>query len=263
MGEGKTEAALCLADHWTEGAGLRGFYFALPTQATSNQMFTRIRDFLESSCREDPVQLQLLHGHASLSAEFEVLRQNGDRLFSPQYPGVEGGSDHLGVTAAEWFTYRKRGLLAAFGVGTIDQALLAGLRTRHVFVRLFGLSGKTVIIDEVHAYDTYMTTLLERVLEWLAALGSPVVLLSATLPRDRKAELISAYRKGLGQEAPPEPDEAEYPRISWGIGELRVRLPDRGGIPAKREGHLPGDDQWPIAIGFPGRGAIPTGRSSG
>ena len=218
MGEGKTEAALCLADHWTEGAGLRGFYFALPTQATSNQMFTRIRDFLESSCREDPVQLQLLHGHASLSAEFEVLRQNGDRLFSPQYPGVEGGSDHLGVTAAEWFTYRKRGLLAAFGVGTIDQALLAGLRTRHVFVRLFGLSGKTVIIDEVHAYDTYMTTLLERVLEWLAALGSPVVLLSATLPRDRRAELISAYRKGLGQEAPPEPDEAEYPRISWASG---------------------------------------------
>ena len=217
MGEGKTEAALCLADHWTECAGLRGFYFALPTQATSNQMFTRIRNFLETSYREDPVQLQLLHGHASLSAEFEVLRRNGDRLFSPQYPGVEAGSDHLGVTAAEWFTYRKRGLLAAFGVGTIDQALLAGLRTRHVFVRLFGLSGKTVIIDEVHAYDTYMTTLLERVLEWLAALGSPVVLLSATLPRDRRAALINAYQKGLGHEVTGEYD-AEYPRISWASG---------------------------------------------
>ena len=217
MGEGKTEAALCLADHWTEGAGLRGFYFALPTQATSNQMFTRIRDFLESSYPEDPVQLQLLHGHASLSAEFEVLRRNGDLLFSPQYTGVEGRSDHLGVTAAEWFTYRKRGLLAAFGVGTIDQVLLAGLRTRHVFVRLFGLSGKTVIIDEVHAYDTYMTTLLERVLEWLAALGSPVVLLSATLPRNRRAALISAYHKGLGQEVTGE-DDAEYPRISWALG---------------------------------------------
>ena len=221
MGEGKTEAALCLADRWTEVAGLRGFYFALPTQATSNQMFTRIREFLGSSYRGDPVQLQLLHGHASLSAEFEVLRRNGDSLFSPQYRGVEGWSDHLGVTAAEWFTYRKRGLLAPFGVGTIDQALLAGLRTRHVFVRLFGLSGKTVIIDEVHAYDTYMTTLLERVLEWLAALGSPVVILSATLPRGRRSELISAYQRGLGSEAPRGPAEVEYPRISWAAGGSR------------------------------------------
>ena len=51
MGEGKTEAALCLADHWGEGTGLRGFYFALPTQATSNQMFGRVRDFLETSYR--------------------------------------------------------------------------------------------------------------------------------------------------------------------------------------------------------------------
>ncbi len=218
MGEGKTEAALCLADHWGEGTGLRGFYFALPTQATSNQMFGRVRDFLETSYRGDQVQLQLLHGHASLSAEFEVMRRNGDRAFSPKYQGVEAGSDRLGVTAAEWFTYRKRGLLAAFGVGTIDQALLAGLRTRHVFVRLFGLSGKTVIIDEVHAYDTYMTTLLERLLGWLAALGSPVVLLSATLPRSRRAALISAYQKGLGEEVPPDTEDAEYPRISWAGG---------------------------------------------
>ena len=109
-------------------------------------------------------------------------------------------------------------VLAAFGVGTIDQALLAGLRTRHVFVRLFGLSGKTVIIDEVHAYDTYMTTLLERLLGWLAALGSPVVLLSATLPRSRRAALISAYQKGLGEEVPPDTEDAEYPRISWAGG---------------------------------------------
>ena len=59
---------------------------------------------------------------------------------------------------------------------------MAVLQTKHVFVRLFGLAHKTIIIDEVHAYDAYMSTLLERLLEWLAALGSPVILLSATLP---------------------------------------------------------------------------------
>ena len=251
MGEGKTEAALQLAGHWIEDAGLRGFYFALPTQATSNQMFSRVRDFLGNSHPGDTVQLQLLHGHASLSAEFEVLRRNGERIFSPQYPGVEVDSSRLGVAAAEWFTYRKRGLLAAFGVGTIDQALLTGLRTRHVFVRLFGLSGKAVVIDEVHAYDTYMTTLLERLLEWLAALGSPVVLLSATLPRGRKSALLSAYQRGLGQDTPPTaPEEARYPRISWALGnskaisqsvrvsrrsEKAIRMETIGSSPASQE----------------------------
>ena len=248
-GEGKTEAAMYLADHWAECTGRRGCYFALPTQATSNQMFGRVRDFLHARYPGDPVHLQLLHGHAALSAEFEVLRENGDRLFAPQYAGVEPGGDQLGVIAAEWFTYRKRGLLAPFGVGTIDQALLAALQTRHVFVRLFGLSGKTIVIDEVHAYDAYMTTLLERLLEWLAALGSSVVLLSATLPNSRRAALMSAYRRGLGQEDPCQPEGAEYPRISWASGssgpaaqsvrvsprsEKRIRL-DRidGSLPAR------------------------------
>ena len=39
MGEGKTEAAMYLADRWTVALGQRGCYFALPTMATSNQMF--------------------------------------------------------------------------------------------------------------------------------------------------------------------------------------------------------------------------------
>ena len=217
-GEGKTEAAMYLADHWAECTGRLGCYFALPTQATSNQMFGRVRDFLKARYPGDPVQLQLLHGHAALSAEFEVLRANGNRLFAPQYAGVESEGSQLGVIAAEWFTYRKRGLLAPFGVGTIDQALLAALQTRHVFVRQFGLSGKTIVIDEAHAYDAYMTLLLERLLEWLAALGSSVVVLSATLPNSRRVALMSAYRSGLGQKDPCQPAGAAYPRISWASG---------------------------------------------
>jgi CRISPR-associated endonuclease/helicase Cas3 len=45
MGEGKTEAALYLADVWGVRPGPRGCYIALPTQATSNQMFTRVHSF--------------------------------------------------------------------------------------------------------------------------------------------------------------------------------------------------------------------------
>ena len=46
-----------------------------------------------------------------------------------------------------------------------------------------------------------MSALLERLLEWLAALGSPVILLSATLPKERRNKLIEAYQKGLPKEA--------------------------------------------------------------
>ena len=98
--------------------------------------------------------------------------------------GIYDDSDPLArVVASEWFTQRKRGLLSPFGVGTIDQVLLAGMRAKHVFVRLFGLAGKVVIIDEAHAYDTYMSKVLDRTIEWLGALGASVVVLSATLCR--------------------------------------------------------------------------------
>jgi CRISPR-associated endonuclease/helicase Cas3 len=236
MGEGKTEAALYLADHWGVAPGPRGCYVALPTQATSNQMFTRVRDFLAARYPADNVHLQLLHGHAALSSEFRLLRESGDKVFNLESVcGEEGcGAQGASVVAAEWFTHRKRGLLAPFGVGTVDQALLAVLQTRHVFVRLFGLSHKVVIVDEVHAYDAYMSKLLERLLEWLAALGSPVALLSATLPNEKRTALLKAYLRGLNRELSAEEElqlNAGYPRLSWASanqhGAQTVEVSDR------------------------------------
>ncbi len=213
MGEGKTEAAMFLADTFNAVLGQRGIYFALPTQATSNQMFGRVKNFLLERFDEKLINLQLQHGHSSLSAEFDTLKDNF-RNIQDVYEECSGGDCVPHVVAAEWFTYRKRGLLAPFGVGTIDQALMAVLQTKHVFVRLFGLAHKTIIIDEVHAYDAYMSTLLERLLEWLAALGSPVILLSATLPIERRNKLIEAYQRGLGV-GTNVIETADYPRISY------------------------------------------------
>ena len=220
MGQGKTEAAMYLADHWGVMTGRHGCYFALPTQATSNQMFSRVRRFLEQRYRGPSVDLQLLHGHAALSAEFDLLRQRGsiakvNEVYDETTANVAEGS----VQAAEWFTHRKRGLLAPFGVGTVDQALLAVLQTRHVFVRLFGLAHKTLIVDEVHAYDAYMGTLLERLLAWLAAMDTSVVLLSATLPRTKRHSLCKAYGRSGAAESD---NEASCPRIAWVAGDLRI-----------------------------------------
>lgn len=222
MGEGKTEAAMYLADHFNSALGQRGMYFGLPTQATSNQMFGRVKQFLTKRFAKGNIQLQLQHGHSSLSAEFGILKNNFHNL-QGIYEDCEDGNCVPNVVAAEWFTYRKRGLLAPFGVGTIDQALMAVLQTKHVFVRLFGLAHKTIIIDEVHAYDAYMSTLLERLLEWLGALESPVILLSATLPKRRRIALLNAYLRGTGF-SESESDgrafqgEDRYPRISYASG---------------------------------------------
>lgn len=258
MGEGKTEAALYLADYWGALLGQRGMYLALPTMATSNQMFTRVAAFLAGRYPAGRVNLQLLHGHAALSAEFEELRRNGLRIFDLQDVSGPAGSDGApaSVVAAEWFTARKRGLLAPFGVGTVDQALLTVLQVRHGFVRLYGLSGKTVVIDEVHAYDTYMTTLLERLLAWLGALGTPVVLLSATLPRARAEQLLRAYADGAGWELPALPASTRYPRLAWttagGSGTQGITaspLATRRLRVAWINGALPGGDGAPFPLG--------------
>ena len=96
--------------------------------------------------------------------------------------------------ADAWFAEdKKQGMLAPYAVGTIDQALLSVLQTKHGFLRLFGLAGKTVVLDEVHAYDAYISVLMVHLLKWLAALGCPVVLLSATLPKAKRGELLEAY----------------------------------------------------------------------
>ena len=77
---------------------------------------------------------------------------------------------------------RKKALLAHIGVGTIDQALLGILAAKHQSLRLWGLLGKVLIADEVHACDAYVMGLLKTLLKTHAAFGGSAILLSATLP---------------------------------------------------------------------------------
>jgi CRISPR-associated endonuclease/helicase Cas3 len=198
MGEGKTEAALYAHLELQRRLGHRGLYIALPTKATGNAMFRRVLKFLRNQECNRPLDLQLLHGGALLNDEYQQLKPGGI------FDATTGGE----VRAGEWFTHKKRALLSEYGVGTVDQALLTILPVRHQFVRLWGLANRVVVFDEVHAYDAYTGTLLLHLLRWLLALGSSVVLLSATLPpqiRRQLAELTGAK--------PPE-QEKVYPRLS-------------------------------------------------
>lgn len=214
-GAGKTEASQLCLDLAINAAGARGGYVALPTRATSDQAFRRLRQFLEHAYSDQLVDLQLVHGGAQLSVDYEQLRARGHNAVEPVGVHDADGSTQLGgVQAGAWFSHRKRGLLSTFAVGTIDQALLAVLQARHFFVRLWGLADKAVILDEVHAYDAYMSELMDRLIEWLAALDTTVIVLSATLPAHRRAALVNAYRAGRGSGEIEPPNAPAYPRLT-------------------------------------------------
>ncbi|MDB9524384.1 CRISPR-associated helicase Cas3' [Oscillatoria sp. CS-180] len=206
MGEGKTEAALYLADYLQHQTSAGGFYIGLPTQATSNAMFQRVQDFLGKRYKQEVINLTLSHSAAALKEDYQQTICRLEQVYDSESK----------VVASEWHTARKRSLLSPYGVGTIDQGLMGVVRSRHQFVRLFGLAGRTVILDEIHAYDLYTGTLLERFLEWLALLGSPVIALSATLPKSTREGLLEAYAKGSqdSDEPVPELPETQYPRIT-------------------------------------------------
>lgn len=70
---------------------------------------------------------------------------------------------------------------------------MAVLMVKYGVLRLLGLAQKTLVIDELHSYDVYMSELIERLLEWCKALEIPVVMLSATLPPEKKAQMLSPY----------------------------------------------------------------------
>ncbi len=213
-GSGKTEAAFHLIARSLETGSARGAYVALPTRATSDQAFRRLRRFLDNALRQAGTDLQLVHGSAALSVDHEEI-EGATHALDPQATYEDDDRDPTGVRAATWFRQRKRGLLGPFAVGTVDQALLSVLQARHQFVRTWGLSDKLVVLDEIHAYDTYMSQLIERLLEWLATTGTTVVLLSATLPRERRRRLVEAFRRGLGASEGVEGiDRAPYPRVT-------------------------------------------------
>lgn len=206
-GEGKTEAAQALAQRLAACAGLDELFFALPTMATSNQMFQRLSVFYDT---QYGAAVRLTHSQATVSEE-ELRRA----ALAGDHDAADPAATSA-LAAITWFAGSKKAMLAPFGVGTVDQVELAGLNVRHYVLRLFALAGKVVVIDEVHAYDAYMSLILEHTLAWLASLGTAVLLLSATLPTSRHRALAASYLRGLDKNlpAPEVPPNLPYPALS-------------------------------------------------
>ncbi|MEV5330384.1 CRISPR-associated helicase Cas3' [Nonomuraea sp. NPDC052634] len=206
-GEGKTEAALVVAEVLAARFGFIGLFFGLPTQATSNRIFDRVLDvWLKRLPQKPPPTVGLVHGKAGQHERFEDLPLGG-----------VGDSESASATASQWMRGGKKALLSPISVGTIDQLLFAGVSAPHVMLRHLAVANKVVVIDEVHAYDAYMSRILHRVLHWLGVHRVPVVLLSATLPTEQRSALLRAYAGNVDTRE----DSPSYPQVTW------VAAPDR------------------------------------
>lgn len=229
MGEGKTKAALGAAEILGARFGADGVFLGMPTQATADPMFTQVREW---AGRIEPgleAEVALLHGKRRFNKEWRSLLEDAGQTPDDLYGTVEEDAQYdIGPAnscqeperraPAEWFLGAKRGLLTPFVVGTIDQLLFAATRTKHVMLRMAGLAGKVVVLDEVHAADVYMSQFLAEGLWWLGQARTPVVLLSATLSPSQRQALLEAYlagaasRENVGDIDVPEPDG--YPSVT-------------------------------------------------
>lgn len=208
-GTGKTETALTAAHLLSRRTGHNGLFFALPTQATTDSMFDRVHTWLnhslpQSSTHPEQFTLNLMHAKAQLNAHAHL-------------PQARNVSSRNAVVANDWFT-GKKSILVQFNVATIDNLLTMALKQRHLFLKHLALSGKIVIIDEIHAYDSYMNSYLTKVLRWLGTYHVPIIALSATLPAAKRLEFFKAYTRGKYRTKPNIPSQLStdaYPLLTY------------------------------------------------
>ena len=212
-GSGKTEAALVLAHRLMAAGRSNGLFFALPTMATADAMYARLehayrRLFASDTCPS----LVLAHSHRSLHSGFGASILDG--AADPRDDCAAPADQPAGAQCAAWIADdRRKAFLAEIGVGTIDQAVMAVLPTRHAPLRLLGLSQQVLVVDEAHAYDAYMTEELRRLLAFQGALGGSAIVLSATLTATQRSEMNAAFLSGIGRAG--EPDHASaYPLVT-------------------------------------------------
>jgi CRISPR-associated endonuclease/helicase Cas3 len=206
-GAGKTEAAVVLAHRLILAGRGHGLFFALPTMATANAMYDRLRvTYSRLFASGSHPSLVLAHSRRLLNPHFtdSILVPAADWMLAE---GPEPADQPAGAQCAAWIADdRRKVFLAEIGVGTLDQALLAVLPTQHATLRLLGLAQRILVVDEAHAYDAYMGEELKRLLRFHAAMGGSGIVLSATLTARQRHELSGAFSAGL--ELSPDRDHA-------------------------------------------------------
>ncbi|MEV6013262.1 HD domain-containing protein [Streptomyces sp. NPDC051976] len=222
-GSGKSITGLDASRIFSQECGTAGAAWFMPTTATADSAWEMLVRYVQAH-EPGRAPVTLVHSHSYLNAAYTDAR-----LAAPPAPprphsgptapagggaaaqapagtpegGVERGHAAAAASVPDGFLRgHDAALLAQFTAATIDQAQMAVLPVNSNALRLLALSGRTVIIDEAHAMEPYSQLQLLRLLNWLGALRTPVVLLSATLPSTTARKMVHAYLAGAG--VPPE-----------------------------------------------------------
>jgi CRISPR-associated endonuclease/helicase Cas3 len=174
-GSGKTEAALISTSRLVEAGLVDGLYFAVPTRSAASELHSRIGRLMSTH-------------HPALKGK--IVRAIPGLLDTdnsvPDYP-----PETWAVAAP------KRTFAAPIAVGTIDQALLSILKSRHAWMRAAFLSRQLLVVDEVHASDPYMASLTRGLIERHLSLGGHALAMSATLGETALAILMDRERRPI------------------------------------------------------------------
>lgn len=207
-GSGKTEAAILRFAALWSARRVDGLYFAVPTRAAAKQLHRRV--------------------HKALLRLFGDHRWNETVLAIPGYRIIVGTAEgrRKGRFEVEWqdapdedtrqarwaAEAARKFLCATSAVGTVDQALLAGLQAKWAHYRGAALARSLLVVDEVHASDTYMTEVLRGVVRDHLAVGGHALLMSATLGSVARVGLTIGSTGTTRRISPPARPEAEqYP----------------------------------------------------
>ncbi len=206
-GSGKTEAAvLRFAALWRRGL-VDGLYFAVPTRAAAKQLHGRISRGLARLFPQDRGVETVL----AVPGYLVVGKSKGRRV--GRFEVFWEDEPDEAARLARWSAESARKFLSATAaVGTVDQALLGGLKVKWAHFRAASLARSLLVVDEVHASDAYMTEVLRTVLHGHLDLGGHALLMSATLGSTARAKLATK-----GRFCAPPPLEAEavpYPVLT-------------------------------------------------
>lgn len=198
-GSGKTEAALLRFQQLFEAGAVDALYFAVPTRAAASGLHARVDRAVRELFGEEAI--------LALPGYLKVGAAEGKAL--PNWRVLWDDDPDAGLQAARWAAETPRRFLASLvAVGTVDQAMLAGLKVKWAHFRAAALSRALLVIDEVHASDRYMQAVLQGVIKAHVEGGGHAVLMSATLGAAARAQWLGGPRAKPTKEAP-------YPALSW------------------------------------------------
>ncbi|MGI6434878.1 MAG: CRISPR-associated helicase Cas3' [Syntrophomonadaceae bacterium] len=159
-GSGKTEAALI----WALNRPCPRIILLMPTMVTSNGLYSRmVRWYF------DDKESGLCHSGAQTYFHLK----------------------NVDPVKVRFQLLHNKAFIPPLMVATVDQVLNTGFNTGTWTLKELALSGSSVIIDEIQAYDTFTLGLISETIKKILRLGGRIMIMSATMPRVLREHFIS------------------------------------------------------------------------